>query len=90
MPAPSGTGSPAESGIAGDGILQVGRWRGCDITAALNTRLGRLPFDTLKVDLSLIGPPPASDANRILKAMIAPARALGLQVVAVQPASASI
>lgn len=46
------------------------------------TRLGRLPFDTLKVDLSLIGPPLASDANRILKAMIALARALGLQVVA--------
>jgi EAL domain-containing protein (putative c-di-GMP-specific phosphodiesterase class I) len=46
------------------------------------TRLGRLPFDTLKVDLSLIGPPPAGDANRILLAMIALARALGLKVVA--------
>jgi EAL domain-containing protein (putative c-di-GMP-specific phosphodiesterase class I) len=46
------------------------------------TRLGRLPVDTLKVDLRLIGLPPASDANRILKAMIELARALGLQIVA--------
>jgi EAL domain-containing protein (putative c-di-GMP-specific phosphodiesterase class I) len=46
------------------------------------TRLGSLPFDTLKVDLSLIGLPPASDANRILKAMIELAQALGLLVVA--------
>ena len=46
------------------------------------TRLGRLPFDTLKVDLRSIGLPSASDANRILKAMIELARALGLQVVA--------
>jgi EAL domain-containing protein (putative c-di-GMP-specific phosphodiesterase class I) len=45
------------------------------------TRLGRLPFDTLKVDLQLIGLPPASDANRILGAMIELAQALGLQVV---------
>ena len=46
------------------------------------TRLGRLPFDTLKVDLSLIGLPSASDANRILKAMIQLAHSLGLQIVA--------
>jgi EAL domain-containing protein (putative c-di-GMP-specific phosphodiesterase class I) len=46
------------------------------------TRLGRLPIDTLKVDLSLIGLPPASDANRILGAMIELAQGLGLQVVA--------
>jgi EAL domain-containing protein (putative c-di-GMP-specific phosphodiesterase class I) len=46
------------------------------------TRLGRLPFDTLKVDLSLIGLPPASDAHRILSAMIELAQALGLGVVA--------
>jgi EAL domain-containing protein (putative c-di-GMP-specific phosphodiesterase class I) len=46
------------------------------------TRLGRLPFDTLKVDLSLMGVPSASDANRIQKAMIELARALGLRVVA--------
>jgi EAL domain-containing protein (putative c-di-GMP-specific phosphodiesterase class I) len=45
------------------------------------TRLGRLPFDTLKVDLSLTGVPPASDANRVLKATIELAQALGLQVV---------
>jgi diguanylate cyclase len=46
------------------------------------TRLGRLPFDTLKVDLSLIGLPSASDAKRILKAMIQLAHSLGLQIVA--------
>jgi EAL domain-containing protein (putative c-di-GMP-specific phosphodiesterase class I) len=46
------------------------------------TRLGRLPFDMLKVDLSLIGLPSASDANRILKAMIQLAHSLGLQIVA--------
>ena len=46
------------------------------------TRLGRLPFDTLKVDLSLIGLPPASDAHRILSAVIELAQALGLGVVA--------
>jgi EAL domain-containing protein (putative c-di-GMP-specific phosphodiesterase class I) len=45
------------------------------------TRLGRLPFDTLKVDLSLIGLPPARDAHRILSAMIELAQALGLGVV---------
>ena len=45
------------------------------------TRLGRLPFDTLKVDLSLIGLPSASDANRILTAMIQLAHSLGLQIV---------
>ena len=46
------------------------------------TRLGRLPFDTLKVDLSLVGLPSASDANRILTAMIGLGRALALEVVA--------
>jgi diguanylate cyclase len=46
------------------------------------TRLGRLPFNTLKIDLSLIGVPPARDARRILKAMIELAQALGLRVVA--------
>jgi EAL domain-containing protein (putative c-di-GMP-specific phosphodiesterase class I) len=46
------------------------------------TRLGRLPFDTLKVDLSLIGLPSASDAKRILRAMIQLAHSLGLQIVA--------
>jgi EAL domain-containing protein (putative c-di-GMP-specific phosphodiesterase class I) len=46
------------------------------------TRLGRLPFDLLKVDLHVIGRPPARDANRILKGMIELAQALGLQVVA--------
>jgi EAL domain-containing protein (putative c-di-GMP-specific phosphodiesterase class I) len=45
------------------------------------TRLGRLPFDTLKVDLHLIGLPPASDASRILRAMIELAQALQLRVV---------
>jgi EAL domain-containing protein (putative c-di-GMP-specific phosphodiesterase class I) len=44
------------------------------------TRLGRLPFNTLKIDLSLIGVPPARDARRILKAMIELAQALGLRV----------
>jgi EAL domain-containing protein (putative c-di-GMP-specific phosphodiesterase class I) len=46
------------------------------------TRLGRLPFDMLKVDLSLVGLPSASDGNRILKAMIQLAHSLGLQIVA--------
>jgi EAL domain-containing protein (putative c-di-GMP-specific phosphodiesterase class I) len=46
------------------------------------TRLGRLPFDSLKVDLHLIGLPPATDAERILRAMVELAQALGLQVVA--------
>jgi EAL domain-containing protein (putative c-di-GMP-specific phosphodiesterase class I) len=46
------------------------------------TRLGRLPFDMLKVDLSLIGLPSASDPNRILKAIIQLAHSLGLQIVA--------
>lgn len=46
------------------------------------TRLGRLPFDTLKVDLSLIGLTSASDANRVLKAMVQLAHSLGLQIVA--------
>ena len=45
------------------------------------TRLSRLPFDMLKVDLSLIGLPSASDTNRILKAMIELAHSLGLQIV---------
>ncbi len=46
------------------------------------TRLGRLPFDTLKVDLSLIGLPSASDASRVLKAIVQLAHSLGLQIVA--------
>ena len=46
------------------------------------TRLGRLPFDTLKVDLSLIGLPSAGDANRVLKAMVELAHSLGLRIVA--------
>ena len=45
------------------------------------TRLSRLPFDMLKVDLSLIGLPSASGTNRILKAMIELAHSLGLQIV---------
>ena len=44
-------------------------------------RLSRLPVDMLKVDLSLIGLPSASDTNRILKAMIELAHSLGLQIV---------
>lgn len=45
-------------------------------------RLGRLPIDALKVDLDLIGVPPASDPHRILRAIIELAQSLGLQVVA--------
>ena len=45
------------------------------------TRLSRLPFDMLKVDLSLIGLASESDANRILKAMIELAHSLGLRIV---------
>ena len=45
------------------------------------TRLSRLPFDMLKVDLGLIGLVSASDANRILKAMIELAHSLGLRIV---------
>ena len=40
-------------------------------------RLGRLPFDTLKVDLSLTGLPSARHAKRILQAMIRLAHSLG-------------
>jgi EAL domain-containing protein (putative c-di-GMP-specific phosphodiesterase class I) len=43
---------------------------------------GRLPFDTLKVDLSLLGLPSAGDANRVLKAIVELAHSLGLQIVA--------
>ena len=46
------------------------------------SRLGRLPIDALKVDLHLIGLPPADDARRILHAIIELARALGLEAVA--------
>lgn len=46
------------------------------------SRLGQLPIDTLKVDLGLIGLPPADGAPRILAAIIELARALGLQIVA--------
>lgn len=46
------------------------------------SRLGRLPIDTLKVDLHLIGVPLADDAGRILTAIIELAQALALQSVA--------
>lgn len=76
---------PARAADALDSLKQLG------ITIVLDdfgagyssiTRLGRLPFDMLKVDLSLVGLPSASDANRILTAMIVLARALALQIVA--------
>ena len=78
-------GLPPAAADALDGLKQLG------VAIALDdfgtgyssiTRLGRLPFDTLKVDLHLIGLPPAADANRILRAMIDLAQALGLRVVA--------
>ena len=45
------------------------------------SRLSRLPVDMLKVDLSPIALPSASDTNRILKATIELAHLLGLQIV---------
>jgi EAL domain-containing protein (putative c-di-GMP-specific phosphodiesterase class I) len=56
-------------------------------TGYSSTTSARLPVDTLKVDLSRIGLPPASDAHRILSAMIELAQALGLGVVAGNPSA---
>jgi EAL domain-containing protein (putative c-di-GMP-specific phosphodiesterase class I) len=46
------------------------------------SRLGQLPIDIVKVDLQLIGPPSADDAQRVLNAIIELARALGLHIAA--------